>query len=30
MIRTVFIDAACFVSLINPRDGMNQKARNAL
>jgi uncharacterized protein len=29
MIRTVFIDAACLVSLINPRDGMHQKARDA-
>ena len=30
MIRTVFVDAACFVSLINPRDQMHQTAINAL
>ena len=30
MIRTVFIDAACLVSLINPRDQNHQKARDAL
>ncbi len=30
MIRTVFIDAAFLVSLINPRDQNHQKARQAL
>jgi uncharacterized protein len=30
MIRTVFIDAAFLVSLINPRDQNHQKAREAL
>jgi uncharacterized protein len=28
--RTVFIDATCLVSLINPRDQNHQKARDAL
>jgi uncharacterized protein len=30
MIRTVFVDAACLVSLINPRDQMHQNAIEAL
>jgi uncharacterized protein len=30
MTRSVFIDAACVVSLINPRDQMHQAAQNAL
>jgi uncharacterized protein len=30
MIRTVFVDAACLVSLINPRDQMHQPAIEAL
>jgi uncharacterized protein len=30
MIRSVFIDAACIVSLINPRDQKHQTAQDAL